>query len=179
MWKHRPPLASPGGAVAAALRSPPRRGGVGIGRERGPYAGAHRLEAVEFLARLVDYIPARPYRFTLLAGTAAWVAGQGSTLVEIPRRLTLDPCSPNPARAGSALRIRFGLPQEARVRLEVFNVAGQRVATSLDDAPFEAGFHAVFWDGRVGGKGAAVSVVCFYGLQVGQARFTRRVAFLR
>jgi hypothetical protein len=57
----------------------------------------------------------------------------------------LDPVAPNPAHG--ALRLRFGIPHPTPVRLEVFDVTGQRITTLLDGTPFPAGYHAVVWRG--------------------------------
>ena len=59
--------------------------------------------------------------------------------------LAIRALAPNPARG--ATRVDFELPRAARVRLEVFGLAGQRVRT-LVDGPLGAGPHSSAWDGR-------------------------------
>ena len=51
---------------------------------------------------------------------------------------------PNPFNPSTIIPYR--LPVSTRVRLEVFNVLGQRLAT-LVDAEQPAGFHTATWDG--------------------------------
>jgi photosystem II stability/assembly factor-like uncharacterized protein len=67
-------------------------------------------------------------------------------------RVELAPSAPNPLRTSA--RIAFALPAAGPVRLDVFDVTGQRVAT-LVDAALGAGPHSVSWDG-VGPGGARV-----------------------
>jgi flagellar hook assembly protein FlgD len=52
--------------------------------------------------------------------------------------------APNPAVSSVALR--FALPHPGRARLEVFDLAGRRVATLLD-RELAAGGHTLRWDG--------------------------------
>jgi len=58
---------------------------------------------------------------------------------------------PNPFNPETTLR--FDLPVEGRVRLEVYDVAGRLVRTLLD-ADIPAGSHQAVWDGKDGsGRG--------------------------
>jgi flagellar hook assembly protein FlgD len=43
--------------------------------------------------------------------------------------------------------IRFTLPADSRVRLDVYDVRGQRIRTLTDDHR-AAGPHSIVWDGR-------------------------------
>ena len=52
---------------------------------------------------------------------------------------------PNPFNPSTT--IRFSLPVAGRVKVSVFNILGQQIRT-LVDAPMEAGFRSVLWDGR-------------------------------
>lgn len=51
---------------------------------------------------------------------------------------------PNPVRSNTT--IKFGLPKESQVRVEVYNVAGQRVKT-LANGRLNAGYHQITWRG--------------------------------
>ncbi len=62
----------------------------------------------------------------------------------MPKEYALDQNYPNPFNPSTM--ISFSLPKADRVRLEVFNVLGQKVAT-LVDADQPAGVHAVKFDG--------------------------------
>ncbi len=70
-----------------------------------------------------------------------------ATVSALPRLL---PAAPNPATAGT--RLRFSLPQDAPVRLAIYDVSGREVAVPAAGR-FPAGEHAVAFDGR-GADGA-------------------------
>ncbi len=63
----------------------------------------------------------------------------------LPERFALHPSEPNPVMS-SAL-IRFDLPQESLVRLEVFDLLGRRVAT-LAGGLYPPGSHTATWNLR-------------------------------
>ena len=69
--------------------------------------------------------------------------------------------------------IRFSLAKAGYTRLEVFNVAGQRIA-KLVDGELSAGSHEVTWNAR-----GATSGVYFYRLTSGDKRITKRMILLR
>ena len=57
----------------------------------------------------------------------------------------LDPIAPNPFRSGTA--IGFALPVSGPVRLDIYNVLGEKVRTLVAQR-MEAGSHRAVWDGR-------------------------------
>ena len=62
---------------------------------------------------------------------------------ELPATVQLEQNYPNPFNPSTA--IRFALPERARVNLEVFDMAGRRVAI-LANGPREAGWHEIRFD---------------------------------
>ena len=66
-------------------------------------------------------------------------------VVEIPEKFSLSGNYPNPFNPETT--IKFGLPEESRVTIEIFNVLGQKVKQLLDGEK-PAGYHSVPWDGR-------------------------------
>ncbi len=64
----------------------------------------------------------------------------------LPRAHKLHPVEPNPIRLADkpAVRVRFDLPADERVLLEVFDIQGRRVG-DLADRVFPGGAHQVQW----------------------------------
>ncbi len=69
--------------------------------------------------------------------------------------------------------ISFALPNAADVKLAVFNIMGQRVAT-LVDQHLEAGNHSVIWDGS-----QVASGIYFYRIDAGDYVESRKMVLLK
>lgn len=103
--------------------------------------------------------------------------------VVLPTAFAMASNYPNPFNPETT--IRFEVPHESTVRLEVFDIIGQRIAV-LADGPHRAGFYRALWQGR-DDKGRSVgSGVYFYRLQAeplnaSENRFveTRRMLLLK
>jgi hypothetical protein len=88
----------------------------------------------------------------------------------------LYPSRPNPF--GKSTVVGFQIPAKARVAIRVYDVLGRRVAT-MTDREWDAGFHAVEWDGRLNGAHMAPAGIYFYRMQSETFRMTRRMVILR
>ena len=80
-----------------------------------------------------DFCP--PYKLQVRNFTISGPSG-------LPGRFALHRNYPNPFNPTTS--ISFSLPQDAEVKLEVFNIAGQ-VVTTLVDGPLAAGEHTIEW----------------------------------
>lgn len=88
----------------------------------------------------------------------------------------LKPNWPNPFRP--VTNIAFTLKEAAAVRLEIFNILGQKVKT-LADARLAAGEHSLPWDGTgLDGRPVAAGVY-FYRLSAGQGAEIRKCVLLK
>lgn len=94
----------------------------------------------------------------------------------LPKAVALQPAYPNPARGPAT--ISFQLPAKGRVRLEVFNIVGQRIKI-LANREFEAGYHKLAWNGRDEQGREVSNGIYFYKLEAGQARLTSKLVILR
>ncbi len=125
-----------------------------------------------------DYDPAGR-TIHLAAGTgghmtvvyAPVVTGIASTGNQSPSEFRLEQNYPNPFNP--ATTIQFALPAASRVKLEVFNVLGDRVAT-LVDATLGAGVHTAVWN-----TPGAASGVYFYRVSVPGHTLTKKAMLLR
>jgi hypothetical protein len=63
----------------------------------------------------------------------------------LPKSIELAQNYPNPFNPSTT--IRFGLPDEGKVKLVVYNVLGQKVKELLNESR-GAGYHTVIWNGK-------------------------------
>jgi len=111
---------------------------------------------------------------TLLRGTIVSVAEEEPSLPDV---YSLSQNYPNPFNP--VTRIQFSLPAESHVRLIVYNILGQEIA-SLINAPRQAGNYLIEWDAAHVGSG-----VYFYRIEArpvaGTSPFTtlRKMMLLR
>ena len=83
---------------------------------------------------------------------------------------------PNPFNP--ATDIRFFLPKERHVVLDIFDVSGKRVRR-LVDRRMNAGHHSEMWDGRDDGGKDVSSGIYLYRLQAGKERLARKCILMR
>ncbi len=89
----------------------------------------------------------------------------------LPDGYTLEQNYPNPFNP--VTEISFALPEAGKVRLEVFNVVGRKVAT-LADGWYSAGHYSVVWDASMHASG-----VYLYRLEVDRYSQTRKMILLK
>lgn len=114
---------------------------------------------------------------TGVSGLDSWAYGAALDVprASVPARGTfLEAARPNPF--GAATELRFALAQSGPVKIEVFNVLGQRV-TTLTNATFQAGEHFVRWSGLDSG-GRPVSDGIYY-VRMRTGDFTQSKAVVR
>ncbi|MFZ0390235.1 MAG: T9SS type A sorting domain-containing protein [Calditrichia bacterium] len=70
-------------------------------------------------------------------------SGISSSEYEIPGHFTIEPAYPNPFN--SSTRIAFSLPAAAKVKVEIYNIVGNKVAELLN-RQMPAGLHEVIWN---------------------------------
>lgn len=94
----------------------------------------------------------------------------------LPTEFALNQNYPNPFNPSTALS--FSLPEATAVKLDVFNITGQRVMTLLDtDMP--AGQHVVTWDGEDASGNPVASGVYLYRLQAGAFRESKKMVLMK
>ena len=144
---------------------------------------------------IYEYVPNVGDNFASITGIVHYSYGQyriepreaGDIIPETPVESTGDPGIlpagyslsqnyPNPFNPET--EIRYALPERAYVRLEVYNLLGQRVAT-LVNGPQEAGGAVVRWDGTSDEGTSLASGIYFYHLQAGEYSATRKMVYLK
>ncbi|MBI2504545.1 MAG: T9SS type A sorting domain-containing protein, partial [Candidatus Latescibacteria bacterium] len=153
---------------------------VGLGRTGGE-------GAVEGLLAELYFEPLVPEATGLFQVREATVRDAGGLLKQpqhlgqvearwVPQTFALQPNYPNPFNPATV--IRYQLPAAAAVRLEVYDVLGQKVRILVAGSE-EAGFHRVMWDGRDEGGRAVAGGVYFYRLQAGEFTQVRKLLLLK
>jgi hypothetical protein len=101
---------------------------------------------------------------------ALWLATV-ALAADVPQTFSLQQNYPNPFNPSTL--IKYGLAHDVKVKLEVYNLLGQRVAVLLDE-PQKAGYHEVVFNRQTLSSG-----VYFYRLQAGSFVQTRRMTLVR
>ena len=83
---------------------------------------------------------------------------------------------PNPFNP--SVSIRFSLPQQALVKLSIYNVRGQRVTTLVDEH-LAVGDHCAVWDGRDERMNIVAGGVYLLRLQAGERTEVRKVLMVK
>jgi hypothetical protein len=115
-------------------------------------------------ASLVDQ---RAIKFTTGSLYTTDVADNGP----VPSEFSLSQSYPNPFNSTAA--IEFNIPVTENVKLEIFNLLGQKVETVVDSR-LDAGNHTVYWN-----AGGQSSGVYFYKLTAGSFEDIKRMTLLK
>jgi hypothetical protein len=110
----------------------------------------------------------------LLIGTEGFLSSQLGDLV--PKTFALHQNYPNPFNPNTT--IRFDLPNEALVRLDVYNILGRKV-TTLINQPMQPGYHSIEWNGNDDNGRTIASGVYFYRLQAGDNTAKKKMVVLK
>ena len=126
--------------------------------------------------RLFDLADLRSAPIDAAADESGYFALPLATLAGLrPERFELGSNFPNPFNPSTI--IPYQLPAPTRVRLEVFNLLGQRIST-LVDGEQPAGFHAAQWDATDAAGQAVGAGVYLYRLSGDGAKITRRMLLI-
>ena len=104
-----------------------------------------------------------PVYADFISGTVSAVSASPSE--STPSGFVLRQNYPNPFSANCQTEIHFKLPTASSVRLEIFNLLGQRVAV-LVDRKGVVGEHQVFWNGRREDGHTVPGGIYFYRMEI-------------
>jgi hypothetical protein len=94
----------------------------------------------------------------------------------VPLATTLYQNYPNPFNPTT--NISFVLGSDMPVKLDIFNVRGQKVKT-LCDLPLSKGKHSLLWDGRDGANRPVASGIYFYRLSTPEGIRTQKMMLMK
>ena len=137
--------------------------------EAGMQKGIASREELQSDGTPVMKADAAPSRFRVLV-TEGVPTSTG--YADLPESFDLKQNYPNPFNPTST--IRYALPETSDVRMEVFNVLGQRVALLVDEQQQLPGYHSVTFDGS-----RLASGVYIYRIQAGSFIETRKMMLIK
>lgn len=133
--------------------------------------GARPNEAITL--KLDNYEMSNIIRWTT-NGTVENLSGQSarSSTSELPEAFALDQNYPNPFNPSTT--IKYAIPQQSDVTLQVYNVLGRRVATLVDGENKAPGFYKVSFNANELSSG-----IYFYRLEAGDHQQTRKLILIK
>lgn len=135
------------------------------------WSAAEQNEGLLTVSSLLDALTATKSTNAVCYKTdAVWIA-QAAQVKELPKEFSLSQNYPNPFNPSTI--IRYALPNDAMVTLEVFNILGQRVAVAINEEQ-KAGNHEVDFQSSTVGSG-----VYFYRLTAGKFTETKKMVIVR
>ena len=98
------------------------------------------------------------------------------SIFDIPEQFLLHQNYPNPFNPTTT--IAFTIPKNSQVYLGIYDITGKLIKT-LIDAPIEAGYHTVVWDGTDDNGRSVSSGVYFYKLKSKGYEETKKMLLLK
>ena len=116
--------------------------------------------------------------YTFITEDNASIASRAVTykLKPLPKEFALKDNYPNPFNPST--RIDYDLVSTEKVRVVIYNIAGQEV-TRLVNTTQEAGYHSVVWTGSDAMGAQVAAGIYFYQIQAGTFVQTKKMLFLK
>jgi len=102
--------------------------------------------------------------------------GPVSADMPVPTRFELAQNYPNPFNP--VTNIRYQLPADGKVTLQIFNTNGQLIRT-LVDGEVPAGYHQIVWDSCNDSGSRVVSGIYYYRIIANGTSVTKKMALLK
>ena len=74
--------------------------------------------------------------------------------------------------------IEFVIPEPARVKVEIYNILGEKIVTLVDEK-LSAGYKIVEWDGKDNQGNEVSTGIYFYKLKAGDFTQTKKMVLLK
>lgn len=95
----------------------------------------------------------------------------------VPTEFTLSQNFPNPFNPSTT--IRFALPKEAPVTLEIYNILGMKIRTLISGQSMNAAFHTVVWDGKDDAGVGVPSGMYLYRIHADKFQASKKMTLLK
>ena len=123
-------------------------------------------------------IPGNEYRYVVAAVTSD---GLEIRSIEVNTKCSASPLTliqnyPNPFNPSTT--IKYNLPKNCPVLLEIFDVSGKRMATLVNESQ-EKGQYSVEWNGQDKNGNPVSSGTYFYRLKAGKEMISKKMVLLK
>jgi hypothetical protein len=98
-------------------------------------------------------------------------SGVDDGVSDLPREFALYQNYPNPFNPVTS--VKFALPEQSEVKIEIFNLLGQKILT-LSEGLMPAGNHSIDWDGS-----RTASGIYYYKLTAGDFTCVKKMTLLK
>jgi hypothetical protein len=113
----------------------------------------------------------------LIVGSADYLVGELSDVTTMPTEFQLSQNFPNPFNPSTT--IRYGLPQAAKVSLQIFDLLGREVIPLIEEESQAAGFHVKTWNGHDKNGQPVASGLYVYRLVAGEFSQTKKMLLVK
>jgi hypothetical protein len=99
--------------------------------------------------------------------------------VALPKKFGLDQNFPNPFNPST--KIKYQIPKNGKISLEIFNLLGQKIRT-LVDGEVNPGIYEILWDGKDKQGNSVASGIYIYQLKMEGRKseiLTKKMIFLK
>ncbi len=117
-----------------------------------------------------------PYCWTITNLTSLDVNQISTATDNLPTDFSLEQNYPNPFNPSTTFD--FSLPKQSLVKIDIFNVLGQKIKT-LADGEYEAGKYSVNWDGTDNNGSSAATGIYFYKMNADDFQDTKKLMLLK
>jgi hypothetical protein len=123
-----------------------------------------------------DYGEAESFASNYDSGSIEDLTGTDDDHLVIPEHFFISQNYPNPFNPVTT--ISYGLPDDADVRIEIYNILGQNVRTLADEHQ-AAGYRAVIWDGNDDSGNQVSSGIYFYRIEAGDFHASKKMVLIK
>ena len=106
----------------------------------------------------------------------AWIPGSSTENEEVPQQQIMMYNHPNPFNPTTT--ISFSIPEESEVKLNVYNIKGQKVKTLINEQ-YSKGSHSIIWNGTDDNGKSVSSGIYFYKFKTGNFEKTKKMILMK